>query len=78
MSNSGLLLNAVALLYKHRENKRKDLKEFVMDKNLKILLAVLLVIYVLSPVDLFPGPVDDLVAVVLYALGSKALPRSDN
>lgn len=77
MCNFGLLLNAAGLLYKRRENKTKDLKEFVMDKNLKIILAVILVIYVLSPFDLFPGPVDDLIAIAVYALSSKALPLSD-
>ena len=45
-----------------------------MDKNLKIILAVILLVYVLSPFDLFPGPVDDMIAIAVYALSIKALP----
>jgi uncharacterized membrane protein YkvA (DUF1232 family) len=38
-----------------------------MDSNvLKTLLLILLVVYVLSPVDALPGPVDDLLLLFAY------------
>jgi hypothetical protein len=38
---------------------------------IKILLLVILAIYVISPVDLCPGPVDDIIFILLYLAGNK-------
>lgn len=40
-------------------------------KLLKWLVLAILVIYVVSPADLLPGPVDDLIAILLYLAGNK-------
>ena len=38
-----------------------------MENNaLKTVLLVLLIIYILSPVDALPGPVDDLILLFVY------------
>ena len=43
-----------------------------MDKKMKIIaliaLLVALLVYVISPVDLAPGPMDDMVMCLLYAI----------
>lgn len=39
-----------------------------MDGVMKGMLLILLIIYVLSPVDLCPGPVDDII-LILCAIG---------
>jgi len=40
-------------------------------KILKWLILAILVLYVVSPADLLPGPVDDLIAILLYIAGNK-------
>ena len=43
-----------------------------MKKGSKALIAVIVILYVLSPVDFFPGPVDDaLLAVVTWYLAGR-------
>ena len=39
-----------------------------MDKKMKILALIALLIYVISPVDLAPGPMDDMIMCLLYAI----------
>ena len=39
-----------------------------MDKKMKIIALIALLIYVISPVDLAPGPVDDMIMCLLYAI----------
>jgi len=39
---------------------------------LKGMLAILLIIYIVSPLDLCPGPVDDII-LLLCAIGGSAL-----
>lgn len=41
------------------------------DKLLKYLILAALVVYVVSPVDLLPGPVDDVIAILLYLASNK-------
>lgn len=41
-----------------------------MDDMFKAFMVVLLVMYVVSPVDLCPGPIDDVIAI-LVALASR-------
>ncbi len=41
---------------------------------IKGMLLVLLIAYVVSPVDFCPGPIDDLIMCLVYAVSSKALP----
>ena len=38
-----------------------------MQKAIRILLLVVLILYVASPADLCPGPVDDIIAIAAYA-----------
>lgn len=35
-----------------------------MDDMMKVLLTVLLILYIVSPVDAVPGPIDDLILAV--------------
>ena len=39
-----------------------------MDKKMKIIALIALLIYVISPVDLAPGPMDDMIMCLLYAI----------
>ncbi|WP_029319837.1 hypothetical protein [Butyrivibrio sp. AE3004] len=41
------------------------------NKLLKYLILAALVIYVVSPVDFLPGPVDDVIAILLYMASNK-------
>lgn len=47
-----------------------------MNDTMKGMLLVLLLIYVISPVDLCPGPVDDII-LLLCTIGGRAL-KSNN
>ena len=45
-----------------------------MNKGLKILLAILLGVYILSPVDLAPAcPIDDIIILFIAILSSRKL-----
>lgn len=39
----------------------------------KMLLLVLLVAYVVSPIDLCPGPIDDALMIALYLFNQKSV-----
>ena len=39
-----------------------------MDKKMKIIALIALLAYVISPVDLAPGPVDDMIMCLMYAI----------
>ena len=39
-----------------------------MDKKMKIIALIALLIYVISPADALPGPVDDMIMCLLYAV----------
>ena len=39
-----------------------------MDKKMKIIALIALLVYVISPVDLAPGPMDDMIMCLLYAI----------
>jgi uncharacterized membrane protein YkvA (DUF1232 family) len=39
-----------------------------MDKRMKIIALIALLVYVISPVDLAPGPVDDMIMCLMYAI----------
>ena len=41
------------------------------NKILKWLVLAILVVYVVSPADLLPGPVDDVIAILLYLAANK-------
>lgn len=42
------------------------------DKNkTDIILLIALIIYILSPLDLFPGPIDDIALTILYYFYNK-------
>ena len=44
-----------------------------MEGIMKGMLIVLVVLYVISPVDFVPGPIDDLLVVLLGIAGTKKL-----
>ena len=49
-----------------------------MERNTySIILLVTLVLYAISPVDAAPGPIDDLILILMYAIanGRKLKPR---
>ena len=48
-----------------------------MNTFLKVLLIVIAVVYVVSPIDLLPGPIDDIIVIILTYLGEKKLTISD-
>ena len=41
------------------------------NKFLKGLLFILLAVYVISPADLCPGPIDDLLAILIYFMANR-------
>ena len=41
------------------------------NKIIKWLVLAILVVYVVSPADLLPGPVDDVIAILLYLAANK-------
>ncbi len=49
-----------------------------MNQIIKVLLLVFVVLYVVSPVDAFPGPIDDLIVILISiaAQGKTRLPES--
>lgn len=48
-----------------------------MNTFLKAILVILIVVYIVSPIDLVPGPVDDAL-LILFALGGNKLTKRDN
>ena len=47
-----------------------------MDKRMKVIALIALLVYVISPVDIAPGPVDDMIMCLLYAIMNyKSLPE---
>ncbi len=48
-----------------------------MDRALKGMLILLVLIYVISPLDLCPGPIDDAIVVLLGLASQKKLPDSE-
>ena len=49
-----------------------------MENTLKIALLILVVLYVISPVDLVPGPIDDLIISVFYIAANTRIKRINN
>ena len=47
----------------------------MMTKEMKGMMLVLLIIYVISPVDLCPGPVDDLIAILIEVVAQRMIGR---
>ncbi len=43
-----------------------------MNSFVKGILFALLIVYVVSPVDFVPGPVDDVLAIILYFAANKS------
>ena len=39
-----------------------------LHKKMKIIALIALLVYVISPVDLAPGPVDDMIMCLMYAI----------
>ena len=40
---------------------------------IKVIMLMVLIGYMVSPVDLYPGPVDDLIMLLIYAANQKRL-----
>ncbi|MGO5337923.1 hypothetical protein ACTQZS_14180 [Bilifractor sp. LCP19S3_H10] len=49
-----------------------------MENGLKVLLGILLVLYVISPVDLAPGPIDDIIVIIIGIAAQKSLTAKRN
>ena len=49
-----------------------------LENALKTALLILVVLYILSPVDLVPGPIDDLIISVLYIAANTGINRINN
>ena len=47
---------------------RSPERRIKMDKKMKIIALIALLAYVISPVDAIPGPVDDMIMCLLYAV----------
>ncbi|MDD7408447.1 MAG: hypothetical protein SOV71_06710 [Anaerovoracaceae bacterium] len=45
------------------------------NNTLKVLLAVGLILYIVSPIDFFPGPMDDILAGLIGIAGEASLLR---
>ena len=63
--------------YNRNQDSLTNKRRVPMNKFLQGMLFALLLVYVVSPVDFAPGPVDDILAIVLYAAANrnKFLPR---
>ena len=44
-----------------------------MNNILKGMLIVIVILYVVSPVDFMPGPIDDIIAILLGAAANKKI-----
>lgn len=42
-----------------------------MNSKFKILVLIALVLYVVSPVDALPGPIDDIILCIIYAMTNR-------
>lgn len=42
-----------------------------MNGKIKILLLIALIFYCISPIDLVPGPIDDIILCIIYAISSR-------
>ena len=49
-----------------------------MNNTMKGMLLVLVILYVFSPLDLCPGPVDDLIVILLGVASRKRLSASED
>lgn len=44
-----------------------------MNRAMKTMLFILMVIYVFSPVDACPGPIDDIIVFLIYLASNKSI-----
>ena len=42
-----------------------------MDGKFKVLLLVALILYVVSPIDIMPGPIDDIILCLAYVVANR-------
>lgn len=50
---------------------------FKMSDLMKVMLVGLIVLYVVSPIDACPGPIDDLIVVLLGVAANKCFPERE-
>ena len=50
---------------------------FKMSDLMKVMLVGLIVLYVISPMDACPGPIDDIIIVLLGVAANKCLPERE-
>ena len=50
---------------------------FKMSDLMKVMLVGLVVLYVISPMDACPGPIDDIIVVLLGIAANKCLPERE-
>lgn len=59
---------------KEKTNKFYFEGDVVMDSNIvKGMLIVIVILYIISPVDLMPGPIDDAIALILGIAAQKVV-----
>ena len=49
-----------------------------MNDLVKGMLLMLVVVYLISPIDLFPGAVDDLIVMICYSVIQKSILTDEN
>ncbi len=49
-----------------------------MNGVMKGMFFVLMLLYVISPVDVCPGPIDDAIVILIYMASNKSLKAIDN
>ena len=54
-----------------REDRGEGKEESRMEKLTKWIIIIVLALYVISPVDLAPGPVDDAIAILIYMIAAR-------
>ena len=59
------------------QRKMRNTGGAVMNHMIKGILFVVLMLYVLSPIDFCAGPVDDIIMMLLYAVGNRFIPSGD-
>lgn len=80
MSNPAVCKKVSINLYKAMDNRKQVLIKFKeeggthMNKGLlKVLIILGVLAYAISPIDAFPGPVDDLVIIILGVIANRRI-----
>lgn len=61
------------MIYKEKPIESKSEGGISMNRILKGLLITILIVYVVSPIDFCPGPIDDIILVLISMASNKGL-----